>query len=113
VSQGRQDLLFGMPSSSCHRRVLLLGEEDHAADRFLKFPLAYFSGFGSSRRIRCEVGDRLGEGWMLHHLALAGLADGKRDQARDWAEQASSIAEIRQDPELTHACTCLRAQFST
>jgi tetratricopeptide (TPR) repeat protein len=40
-----------------------------------------------SRTIRCEVGDCLGEGWM-HHLALAGLADGQQDQARDWAEQA-------------------------
>ncbi|MBS0180712.1 MAG: transposase [Nitrospira sp.] len=31
-----------MPSS-----VLLLGEEDYAASRFLKLPLVYFSGFGS------------------------------------------------------------------
>ena len=66
-----------------------------------------------SRKIRCEVGDRLGEGWMLHHLALAGLADGQQDQARDWAEQASSIAETSHDPELTQACACLRAQLST
>jgi tetratricopeptide (TPR) repeat protein len=66
-----------------------------------------------SRRIRCEVGDRLGEGWMLHHLALAGLADGQQDQARDWAEQASCIAETRHDSEFTHACVCLRARFST
>lgn len=37
-----------MPPSSSHRCVLLLGEEDHAAGRFLKLPLAYFSGFGST-----------------------------------------------------------------
>ncbi|CAE6799144.1 hypothetical protein NSPZN2_70240 [Nitrospira defluvii] len=43
-------MLFGMPPSSSHRCVLLLGEEDHAAGRFLKFPLAYFSGFGSTGR---------------------------------------------------------------
>ena len=66
-----------------------------------------------SRKIRCEVGDRQGEGWMLHHLALAGLADGQQAQARDWAEQASSIAATKNDPELIHACACLRAQFST
>lgn len=66
-----------------------------------------------SRKIRCEVGDRQGEGWMLHHLALAGLADGQQDQARDWAKQASSIAETGHDPELIHACAGLRAQFST
>ena len=51
VPQSGQDLFLGMPSSSCPRRVLLLGEEDHVADRFLKLPLAYFSGFGSAAGI--------------------------------------------------------------
>jgi hypothetical protein len=37
-----------MSTSSCHRRVLLLGKEDHVAGRFLKLSLAYFSGFGSA-----------------------------------------------------------------
>ncbi len=36
-----------MSSSSCHRRVLLLGQKHHVAGRFLKRPLDYFSGFGS------------------------------------------------------------------
>jgi hypothetical protein len=49
--QGGQNLFLGMPSSSCHRRVLLLGQEDHVAGRFLKLPLAYFSGFGSCLRL--------------------------------------------------------------
>ena len=49
LPSGGQDLLFGMPSSSCHRRVLLLSQEDHAASRFLTLSLAYFSGFGSNR----------------------------------------------------------------
>ena len=48
MPQGGQDLFLGMPSSSCHRRVLLLGKEDHVAGRFLKRPLALFSGFGSA-----------------------------------------------------------------
>ena len=41
-----------MPPSSSHSCVLLLGEEDHAAGRFLKFSLAYFSGFGSPTVLR-------------------------------------------------------------
>ena len=45
--QGGRDLFPHMPTSSCHRRVLLLREEDHATGRFLKLPLAYSSGFGS------------------------------------------------------------------
>src|SRR4029077_11830559 len=48
LPQGSQDLFLGMPSSSCHRRVLLLGKEDHVAGRFLKLSLAYFPGFGST-----------------------------------------------------------------
>ena len=35
-------------SAAC---FLLLGEEDHVADRFFKFPLAYFSGFGSQHSV--------------------------------------------------------------
>jgi hypothetical protein len=59
VSQGSQDLLFGMPSSSCHRRALLPGQEDHVAGRFLKLSLAYFSGFGSGKCTDPLVGSRL------------------------------------------------------
>jgi hypothetical protein len=44
--QGGQNLFLGIPSSSCSRRVLLLGQEDHVAGRFLKLSLAYFSGLG-------------------------------------------------------------------
>jgi hypothetical protein len=40
LPQGGQHLLFAMPSSSCHRRVLLLSQEDHAASRFLTLSLA-------------------------------------------------------------------------
>jgi hypothetical protein len=47
LPSGGQDLLFAMPSSSCHRRVLLLSQEDHAVGHFLTLPLAYCSGFGS------------------------------------------------------------------
>ena len=45
--QGGEHLFLGMPSSSCPRRVLLLGQEDHVAGRSLTLSLAYFSGFGS------------------------------------------------------------------
>ena len=52
VSQSGQDLFLGMPTSSCHRWVLLLSHEDHVAGHFLKRPLAYFSGFGSLSSVR-------------------------------------------------------------
>jgi len=65
VHPGRATLCFpaeqpesvlGMPSSSCPRRVLLLGQEDHVAGRFLKLPLAYFSGFGSLAQLGLTKG---------------------------------------------------------
>ncbi len=40
LPQGGQNLFLGMFTSSCHRRVLLLGKEDHVAGRFLKLPPA-------------------------------------------------------------------------
>jgi len=46
LPQYSYDLLFGMSSSSSHRRVLLLSEEDHAASHFLKLSLAYFRRLG-------------------------------------------------------------------
>jgi len=47
-----------------------LGEEDHAADRFLKFPLAYFSGFGSSDEGLAELILRVGPSEFFGRLIL-------------------------------------------
>ena len=55
VPQGGQNPFLGMSTPSCRRRVLLLGEEDHVAGRFLKLSLVYFSGFGSLDKIFLSV----------------------------------------------------------
>ena len=47
LSQGGRGLFLCMPTSSCHRLVLLGKRRPR---RFLKLPLAYFSGFGSGQR---------------------------------------------------------------
>jgi len=54
--------------------------------------------------IRREIGDRTGEGWMLHHLAMTGSANGQAGQSREWATEASRIAEREGDSELERAC---------
>jgi len=54
--------------------------------------------------IRREIGDRRGEGWMLHRLALIESSSGRRDNVRTWAAEASRIAEIEGDRELLQAC---------
>lgn len=48
LPQGGEKLFLSTSTSSCHRRLLLLCEEDHSAGPFIKLPLAYFSGFGSA-----------------------------------------------------------------
>jgi predicted ATPase/class 3 adenylate cyclase len=60
-----------------------------------------------SLEIRREIGDRTGEGWMLHHLAMTGSANGQVRQSREWAAEASRIAEHEGDSELGQACEAL------
>jgi tetratricopeptide (TPR) repeat protein len=57
-----------------------------------------------SLEIRREIGDRLGEGWMLHRLAAAESSNGQTPQTRQWAAEASRIAESEGDSELLEAC---------
>jgi len=71
------------------------------------------SHYRRSLEIRREIGDRQGEGWMLHHLAMTECSDGQTDNAREWAEQASQIAESESDSELIQACADLRTQLRT
>jgi len=71
------------------------------------------SHYQQSLDIRREIGDRQGEGWMLHHLAMTECSDGQTDHARQWVEQASQIAESQSDGELIEACARLRMQLRT
>src|SRR5215467_6797023 len=64
-----------------------------------------------SLEIRREIGDRQGEGWMLHHLATTECSDGRMDHARECVAQASHIAEHLSDKDLIQACTDLRTQL--
>jgi class 3 adenylate cyclase/tetratricopeptide (TPR) repeat protein len=64
--------------------------------------------YRQSLEIRRAIGDRRGEGWMLHHLARAELADGQPYEVRERAETAARIAAECGDAELTAACARLR-----
>jgi tetratricopeptide (TPR) repeat protein/class 3 adenylate cyclase len=68
------------------------------------------SHYQRSLEIRREMGDRPGEGWMLHHLATAQFSDGRKGDARACLAQASQIAEHLNDKDLIQACTHLRTQ---
>ena len=58
----------------------------------------------ASLRLRREQGDRLGEGWMLQRLALAHVADGSVERARECVSEAARLAEELGDHELAAAC---------
>ncbi|HKT36004.1 MAG TPA: tetratricopeptide repeat protein, partial [Nitrospira sp.] len=58
-----------------------------------------------SYEIRRQIGDRRGEGWMLHQLGLTESIDGNHDAARERIEEALSIAKAGHDTELVDTCT--------
>jgi tetratricopeptide (TPR) repeat protein len=60
--------------------------------------------FEQSREIRRAVGDRIGEGWMLHHLAEVKIALEEPAAARDAAASAARIAAESGDADLIAAC---------
>jgi hypothetical protein len=59
--------------------------------------------FEQSCEIRRTLGDRVGEGWMLHRVAEAKAALGEPDAARD-AAAAARIAATSGDDDLIAAC---------
>lgn len=61
------------------------------------------ASYSQSLGIRRTLGDRRGEGWMLHHLARAHGALGALDRKRDCATASWRIAEARKDDELIDA----------
>lgn len=64
--------------------------------------------FSRSLDIRRAIGDRRGEGWMLHGLARCELARGVPYLVREHATAAARIAEECGDGELASACEQLR-----
>jgi tetratricopeptide (TPR) repeat protein len=60
--------------------------------------------FEQSREIRQTLGDRTGEGWMLHRIAEARAALEEPDAARDAAAAAARIAAKSGDVDLIAAC---------
>jgi tetratricopeptide (TPR) repeat protein/class 3 adenylate cyclase len=65
-----------------------------------------------SLEIRREIGDRQGEGWMLHHLAMTQCSTGQTDHVHEWIVAASEIAQQEGDAELIEACRQLQLQRS-
>jgi tetratricopeptide (TPR) repeat protein len=58
----------------------------------------------NSLRLRGDIGDRKGEGWMLHRLARLYAARGYGQRSRSTAAQAAVIAAEVRDEELTKMC---------
>lgn len=58
----------------------------------------------ASLRLRREGEDRVGAGWMLQRMALAHVANGAADRARECATEAAHIAAETGDGELVAAC---------
>ena len=56
--------------------------------------------FERSLALRRTVGDRIGEGWMLHRLAEARTTLGEPDSAREAATAAARVAAESQDATL-------------
>ena len=59
--------------------------------------------YNQSLGIRKETQDRLGEGWMLHHLARAHAQLGALDRTRDFITAAQKIAIDLDNVELINS----------
>ena len=63
-----------------------------------------FDAYQASLLIREEIGDRKGEGWMLHRLAEVCEAQNMTELARDYASRAAAIATEVNDLSLKESC---------
>jgi tetratricopeptide (TPR) repeat protein len=61
--------------------------------------------------IRREIGDRKGEGWMLHHLAGVLMSQGDREQGLALLDQATAVALETGDQQLGQACARLETEL--
>jgi hypothetical protein len=63
--------------------------------------------YRASLELRREVGDRQGEGWMLHHLAKV-YAQSEPERSRELLGQALAIAGEISSEQLKKACIRLQ-----
>jgi hypothetical protein len=68
--------------------------------------------YEQSLRLRVEIGDQRGEGWMLQRLARLHTAKGDRDDAEVLLRRAADLSVYCSDEELMEACEHVRAQTS-
>ena len=68
--------------------------------------------YEQSLRLRVEIGDQRGEGWMLQRLARLHTAKGDRDDAEVLLRRAADLSVYCSDEELMEACEQVRAQTS-
>jgi tetratricopeptide (TPR) repeat protein len=57
-----------------------------------------------SLKVRQDIGDRKGEGWMTYHLARVYASQRAKGRARDYVNQASRIAKECNDGKLQEIC---------
>jgi tetratricopeptide (TPR) repeat protein/class 3 adenylate cyclase len=67
-----------------------------------------FEQYSRSLEIRRSIGDRRGEGWMLHSVARCELARGEPYRVREHLIAATRLADQCGDAELAAVCTQLR-----
>ena len=60
--------------------------------------------YQASLNLRREIGDRRGEGWMLHAIALEYDAVNSHEVAHDYMLKALGVARDSEDKELLKAC---------
>jgi len=65
--------------------------------------------YEASLALRRQVGDRRGEGWMLHHVARACGRAGDDARARESAAAAAAIAVELDDTALSASCAAILA----
>ena len=80
--------------------LALLGDVHFSMDRQDEA----LSCYQHSLRLRPELGDRRGEGWMLHRLARSFAAQGLDERSRNAATRATLIAAEVGDEELSETC---------
>ena len=66
--------------------------------------------YEQSLRLRVEIGDGRGEGWMLQRLARLHAAKGEREDADDLLRRAADLSAHWSDEELMEACEQVRAR---
>jgi tetratricopeptide (TPR) repeat protein len=69
--------------------------------------------YAASLQLRWDENDRLGEGWMLHHMAAVHAARGEDERAGEYLRQALVIAAELGSERLLGACDEVRKDAGT